>query len=256
LRFEGGDLMKRTKLESPLEFRLKNWHGEDWHTSKGRTIRDIVYAIDTGLITTIAFLAGVSVSLVVTRDILLAGIAHITSGTIAIFFGAYISTKAQRDFFENQIEREKQEIEEMPQKETEEIRDIFRDFGFQEDDLEVAVRRITSNKDLWLKFMIQEEIGLVPGAMDNPTSIGLISAVSFLIGGIPIITPFFFVYSVPTALLIAAAVVVVLLFILGVWKTRFTKVHWLRSGIETLLFGGASCGIGFSLGRIVAALVH
>jgi len=248
--------MKKNNLESPLEFRLKNWHGEDWHTSKGRTIRDIVYAIDTGLITTIAFLAGVSVSLVVTRDILLAGIAHITSGTIAIFFGAYISTKAQRDFFENQIERERQEIEGLPQKETEEIRDIFRDFGFQEDDLEVAVRRITSNKDLWLKFMIQEEIGLVPGTMDNPTSIGLISAVSFLIGGIPIITPFFFVYSVPTALLIAAAVVVVLLFILGVWKTRFTKVHWLRSGIETLLFGGASCGIGFSLGRIVAALVH
>ena len=248
--------MKRNKLESPLEFRLKNWHGEDWHTPKGRTVRDIVYAVDTGLITTIAFLAGVSVSLVVTRSILMAGIAHVTSGTIAIFFGAYISTKAQRDFFENQIERERQEIEELPQKETEEIRDIFREFGFQEDDLEVAVRRITSNKDLWLKFMIQEEIGLVPGTTDNPTSIGLISAGSFLIGAIPAIAPFFFVYSVSTALLIAAIVVVAFLFILGVWKTRFTKVHWLRSGIETLIFGGASCGIGFSLGRIVAALVH
>jgi len=150
--------MKRTKLQSPLEFRLKKWHGEDWHTSKGRTIRDIVYAVDTGLITTIAFLAGVSVSLIVTRSILMAGIVYVVSGTIAIFFGAYISTKAQRDFFENQIERERQEIEEMPQKETEEIRDIFREFGFQEDDLEVAVKRITSNKNLWLKFMIQEEI--------------------------------------------------------------------------------------------------
>ena len=248
--------MKRNKLESPLEFRLKNWHAEDWHTSKGRIIRDIVYAADTGLITTIAFLAGVSVSLVVTRSILMAGIAHITSGTVAIFLGAYISTKAQRDFFENQIERERQEIKELPEKETEEIRDIFREFGFQEDDLEVAVRRITSNKDLWLKFMIQEEIGLVPGTTDNPTSIGLISAGSFLIGAIPAIAPFFFVYSVSTALLIAAIVVVAFLFILGVWKTRFTKVHWLRSGIETLIFGAASCGIGFSLGRIVSALLH
>ena len=248
--------MKRNKLESPLEFRLKNWHGEDWHTPKGRTVRDIVYAVDTGLITTIAFLAGVSVSLVVTRSILMAGIAHVTSGTIAIFFGAYISTKAQRDFFENQIERERQEIEELPQKETEEIRDIFREFGFQEDDLEVVVKRITADKGLWLKFMIQEEIGLVPGTTDNPTSIGLISAGSFLIGAIPAIAPFFFVYSVSTALLIAAIIVVAFLFILGVWKTRFTKVHWLRSGIETLIFGGASCGIGFSLGRIVAALVH
>lgn len=119
--------MKRNKLKSPLEFRLKNWHGEDWHTPKGRTIRD-----------------------------------------------------------------------------------IFREFGFQEDDLEVAVRRITSNKDLWLKFMIQEEIG----------------------------------------------VVVAFLFVLGVWKTRITKGHWLRSGIETLIFGGISCGIGFLLGRIIAVLVH
>jgi VIT1/CCC1 family predicted Fe2+/Mn2+ transporter len=248
--------MKKNNLESPLEFRLKNWHGEDWHTSKGRTIRDIVYAVDTGLITTIAFLAGVSVSLVVTRDILLAGIAHITSGTIAIFFGAYISTKAQREFFENQIERERQEIEDLPQKETEEIRDIFRDFGFQEDDLEIVVKRITADKNLWLKFMIQEEIGVVPGTTDNPINIGLISAGSFLIGAIPAISPFFFVHLVPKALLTAAIVVVTFLFVLGVWKTRITKVHWLRSGIETLIFGGASCGIGFLLGRIIAVLVH
>ncbi len=248
--------MKTNKLESPLEFRLKEWHGEDWHTSKGRIIRDIVYAIDTGLITTIAFLAGVSVSLVVTQDVLLAGIAHIASGTIAIFFGAYISTKAQREFFHNQIEREKKEIEELPEKEREEIRDIFRDFGFKEGDLEVVVKRITADKDLWLKFMIQEEIGLVPGTTDNPARIGLISAVSFIVGTVPAVAPFFFVDMISRALLISIGLVAAFLFILGVWKTRITKVHWFRSGMETLLFGGISCGVGFLLGRIVGALVH
>jgi len=76
--------------------RLKAWHGEDWHTPKGRMIRDIVYAIDTGLITTVAFLAGVS-SLIETNDkITLAGIAQITAGALAIFFGAYISTRHRR----------------------------------------------------------------------------------------------------------------------------------------------------------------
>lgn len=248
--------MKTDKLESPLESRLKSWHGEDWHTPRGRVIRDIVYAIDTGLITTIAFLAGVSVSLIITQDIILAGIAHITSGTIAIFFGAYISTKAQREFFQSQIQREKREIEELPEKETEEIRQIFRDFGFQEEDLEVVVRRITADKDLWLKFMIQEEIGLVPGTTDNPIGIGLISSASFLIGALPAIAPFFFVRLIPRALLIAAITVISFLFVLGVWKTRITKVHWLRSGVETLLFGGISCGVGFLLGRIIAALAH
>ena len=239
--------MNRSRIESPLASRLKNWHGEDWHAYKGRTIRDIVYAIDTGLITTIAFLAGVSVSLIVTRSILLAGIAHISSGTIAILFGAYISTKAQREFFQSQIEREKQ---------TEEIRDVFPDFGFQEDHLEVVLKRITTHKDLWLKFMIQEEIGLVPGAMDNPVGIGLLSAGSFLAGAIPALASFFFVQTVSRALIIAAIVVVAFLFVLGVWKTRFTKVHWFRSGIETLILGGVSCGIGFLLGQVIAVLVH
>lgn len=248
--------MKKNKLESPLEFRLKNWHGEDWHTPRGRIIRDIVYAVDTGLITTIAFLAGVSVSLVVTQDILLAGIAYIAAGAIAIFFGAYISTKAQQEFFQNQIEREKQEIEESPQKETEEIRDIFRDFGFEEGDLEVVVRRITADKELWLKFMIQEEIGVVPGTSDNPASIGLISAASFAVGTIPAIAPFFFVHLISRALLISAIGVAAFLFILGVAKTRITKAPWFRSGIETLVFGGISSGVGFLLGRVVVALVR
>jgi len=171
----------------------------------------------------------------------------VSSGTIAIFFGAYISTKAQREFFQSQIEREKQ---------TEEIRDVFPDFGFQEDHLEVVLKRITTNKDLWLKFMIQEEIGVLPGAMDNPVGIGLLSAGSFLAGAIPALASFFFVQTVSRALIIAAIVVVAFLFVLGVWKTRFTKVHWFRSGIETLILGGVSCGIGFLLGQVIAVLVH
>ena len=90
-------------MRSPLEKRLKAWHGEEWHTTKGRTIRDIVYAIDTGLVTTVSFLAGVSVSLVAKEKIIVTGLIQIMAGTLAIFFGAYISTKAQKNFFENQI---------------------------------------------------------------------------------------------------------------------------------------------------------
>jgi hypothetical protein len=107
------------------EERLKAWHGEDWHTPRGRLIRDIVYAIDTGLISTVAFLAGVSALVDTNEKIVLAGVAQISAGAIAIFFGAFISTKAQKDFFENQVRREKQEIEHMPEKETLEIREVF-----------------------------------------------------------------------------------------------------------------------------------
>jgi len=241
---------------SPLEERLKSWHGEVWHTTKGRIIRDIVYAIDTGLITTVSFLAGVSVSLATKNRIIVAGLIQIVSGTLAIFFGSYISTKAQKHFFENQIEREKREIEELPEKETQEIRDIFNEMGFTKEEQEIAVKRITADKDRWLEFMVQEEIGISPGLIDNPFEIGFISAGSFLVGAVPAILPFFVFNGMIKALSVSAISVLVFLFILGMAKSRITKVHWLVSGFETLLIGAISCSSGFVLGRIAASYFY
>lgn len=240
---------------TPVEARLKTFHGEDWHTPKGRIIRDIVYAVDTGLITMVAFMAGVSISLPQTGQVVLAGLAHAVSGMLAIFFGAFISAKAQRDFFENQVERERRELDELPEKEREEVREILLDMGFEEDEAQVGVDRITSNRDTWLKFMVQEEIGVAPGTTDDPLDIGLISAGSFLIGVLPAYLPFVFGLPVRVALPLAAGLVVLFLFAVGVAKTRLTKLNWLKSGLETMVLGVVSCGVGLLLGRVAAVLV-
>lgn len=246
-----------TKLvRSPLEKRLKAWHGEEWHTTKGRIIRDVVYAIDTGLVTTVSFLAGISASLVAINKVVLAGLIEIVSGTLAIFFGSYISTKAQKHFFENQIEREKKEIEDDPEKETQEIRDVFEEMGFTKDEQEIAVKRITANKQRWLDFMVQEEIGITPGLIDDPLQIGFISAGSFLVGALPAILPFFIFDGIDKALPISAISVFIFLFILGVFKTKITKIRWFISGLETLIIGALSCSAGFLLGRLAAGYFH
>lgn len=240
---------------TPLEQRMKSYHGEEWHSPKGRIIRDIVYAIDTGLITMVAFMAGVSVSLPNTAQIVVAGLAHGVSGMLAIFFGAFISTKAQRDFFENQIERERAEIRDNPQKERQEIYEILTDMGFSDEEAQMGVERISANPEVWLKFMAQEEIGLIPGTMDSPLEIGLISASSFVLGVVPPYLPFLLGMPVRTALPTAACAVLLFLFILGVAKTRLTRVHWLKSGLETLGIGAVSCGLGLLLGRVASTLL-
>ena len=218
-------------------------------------IRDVVYAVDTGLITTVAFLAGISSVISDSDKVVLAGFAQISAAAIAIFFGAYISTKAQKDFFENQIRREKAEIERMPEKETQEIREIFAEYGFDPDEQELAVRRITNNKDRWLRFMVQEEIGISPEMIDKPLTIGSVSALSLLLGATPAILPFLMIEDTGQALLASGISVLTFLFVLGVVKTKLTRVHWLKSGLETLAIGGVSCGLGFLFGRIVETLV-
>lgn len=239
----------------PKEDRLKAWHGEDWHTPRSRLVRDSAYPIDTGLITTVAFLAGVSTLIDDSAKVVLAGLAQISAGAIAIFFGAYISTKAQKDFFENQIKRERTEIERLPEKETQEIRDVSAEYGFSPEEQEVAVKRITVNKDLWLKFMVQEEIGISPSQIDRPLSIGGISTGSFLVGALPVTFLFFVIHEVGLALLASAVIILVFLFVVGVWKTRLTKLPWLLSGIETLTIGGLTCALGFIFGKTAQALL-
>jgi len=243
-------------MKAPFEERLKVWHGEDWHTPKGRLIRDIVYAIDGGLVTTVSFLAGASASLLSRARVITAGLIQVASGTLAIFFGAYISTKAQKYFFESQIERERREIEEDPAKETQEVREIFSDMGFNKEEQEIAVRRVTASKERWLEFMVQEEIGINAAFIDSPFEIAFISAVSFLIGAVPAIAPFFLVGTVSLALSIASVSVLAFLFFVGVYKSKFTKARWFSSGVETLTIGVISCGTGFLLGKIIAGFSH
>src|SRR5687767_10293915 len=88
-------------------------HHEDWHTPTGRVIREIIFGVNDGLVTTIGFLAGVTSSIAHGRYILLAGIAEVVAGAISMALGAYLATKSQREFFHSEIEQEKWEIDKM-----------------------------------------------------------------------------------------------------------------------------------------------
>ncbi len=92
--------------------RLKKFHADNWHAAENRAARHVIYAFDAGLLTTIAFLSGVTASNLNCKTIMLSGLASITSCTLSVFFLAYISTKARVDFFEGRIKRKEREFAE------------------------------------------------------------------------------------------------------------------------------------------------
>ncbi len=154
------------------------FHTEDWHTPQGRFIREVMFGINDGLVSTIGFVAGATGSLMQTRLVLLAGIASVVAGALSMGIGAYLASKSQREFFESEKAREHREIEEVPEDERKEIRDIYARLGFQPDEVEMIVRRITSNKDLWVQTMMREELGILEETV-NPATIGLLMMVAF-----------------------------------------------------------------------------
>ena len=94
---------------------LKRFHNEDWHTPEGRLIREFVFGINDGLVTTVGFIAGVTGALINLKIILMSGAAEIVAGTVSMFFGAYLATKSQNEFYQKEINREIREIKENPE---------------------------------------------------------------------------------------------------------------------------------------------
>ncbi|MGH7829065.1 MAG: VIT1/CCC1 transporter family protein [Candidatus Binatia bacterium] len=230
-------------------------HHEDWHTPKGRAIREIIFGMNDGLVTTVGFLAGVTGSIAESRYILLAGMAEIVAGAVSMSIGGYLATKSQREFFHSEIEREKWEIEKMPEKEAQEIRDIYGGMGFTSPEQEMIVDRVTSDKEVLLRFMKREELGLIDEHLDEPMAVAVIMGLSFLVGSLPPILPYFFIRDPHSAVWVAILASVLFLFFAGAAKTRLTKVNPLRSGLETTILGIFAAAVGYLLGWLAQKLI-
>jgi predicted membrane protein (TIGR00267 family) len=230
-------------------------HLEAWHTPRGRAIREVIFGMNDGLVTTIGFLAGVTGSIAEGRYILLAGTAEVVAGAISMALGAYLATKSQREFFHSEIEQEKWEIEKMPEKEAQEVREIYGQMGFTRPEQEMIVNRVTSDKDVLLRFMKREELGLFDEYLDDPFQVALIMGLSFLAGSLPPILPYFFIGDPHRAIWVSILLSVIFLFSAGVVKTRLTRVKPLRSGLETTLLGILACALGYGLGWLAEKFI-
>lgn len=228
--------------------------GEAWHEPLGRVLREIVFGMNDGLISQLGFVAGASGAFEETTPIILAGLAALVSGTVSMAIGGYVSVKSQREFYESEIRREIHEMATMPEHEREEVRQLYRAKGFRGADLERIVAHITSNRDIWLKVMMEEELGLFPAHETRPIVSALYVGVSFALGALVPLLPYFFLPPL-VALAVAAGLTMATLFGIGAAKAQLTRRHWATSGLEIMGFGLLAAVVGYVIGRVVGEFV-
>jgi len=226
---------------------------EAWHSRRGRAIREMVFGGNDGLVTTLGFLMGIYGALAERRIILIAGLAEAVAGALSMAVGAYLSTKAAREFYEREMQRELREMREQPEVEREEVRRIYRAKGFEGTALETVVDRITANPRVWLQCMMTEELGLIAEPAAAPAGAALVMGIAFMIGAAIPLVPYA-VLTGPSALIGSIGCSVIALFALGASKTSLTKTTWWSGGLEVLLLGLLACLIGYGVGRSVGAL--
>ena len=222
---------------------------ESWHSPQGRLLREVVFGVNDGVVTTLGFLFGMAGAFPEHRMIVISCLAEIFAGAFSMFFGGYLSTKSQQEFFEHEIAREKRDIEEIPAKEREEIRRIYHAKGFQDPkELDLVVQRITEDKRIWLKCMMEEELGLIIESMDSPWKVGAVIGFSFLFGGFIPLVPFAFLAESTFALKASLVFTGAALFFLGSIKTVITRRPWFKSGLEVFSIGALTAGLGYLIG--------
>ncbi len=215
--------------------------------ANGTFLREIVFGVEDGLISTLGIVTGVSGAAVGSNIIILAGLAGIFSGAISMAAGTYLSTKSERQLYVKELAREYREVEEMPDQEKKEIREIFAAKGYKGKELEKVVKLISANKDIWVTVMMQEELKMSPQENEHPKKAGAAIALSFIPGGFVPLLPYLLLpaaAALPYSLVLTALG----LLIFGGYKARFTKANALLSGIEMLSVGMLAAAAGYAIG--------
>ena len=237
-----------SKEREPRKVEFKEEH-IPWATS----IREVIFGMNDGLVSTLSFLAGVIGAVTESRIILIAAFAEMFAGAASMFSGEYLSVKSQREYFESEIEREKREIEIVPELEKEEIRNIYRKKEFNKEEVEMIVRRLTSSKKLWIRSMMEDELKLFPEKFDKPLKNATLIGISFIAGAFVPIFPFPFIFLTSwNALICSIFASILVLFAVGMAKARITNKSWLKSGVELTVFAMCASVICYFIGRLFA----
>src|SRR5215211_4420922 len=129
-------------------------HHEE-HLGSSDFIRDIVIGMSDGLTVPFALAAGLSGAVDSTRIIVIAGIAEIAAGSIAMGLGGYLAGKTEQDHYNSELKREYEEVELVPEKEKEEVKEFFQNLGLSEEVQNQAVEEIAKDKKVWVDFMMK-----------------------------------------------------------------------------------------------------
>src|SRR3989441_11174718 len=221
----------------------------------GRSLRDIILGGQDGLVNVLGLVLGVAAATAQLRIILAAALAATFSELIAMGGVMYTSLLAERDYYLAMLAKEQREVEELPDVETEEVRQIFRDKGRHGEGLERVVKEITSDKKVWVDVMMRDELHLTPVSGTGVVARALVTGFATLIGSLIPLIPFLFVplfgISVTAATIMAVPLCAVLLFAVGAYKA-LTLVGDLRvSGFQMTIIGMVSPAAGYGIGRLL-----
>jgi predicted membrane protein (TIGR00267 family) len=223
------------------------------HLKSSDLLRDVVIGMSDGLTVPFALAAGLSGVVDKSSIIVIAGIAEIAAGSIAMGLGGYLAGKTEQDHYRSEQKREYDEVENLRHKEIAETKEFFAGIGLSEALQNQATEEIAQDKDRWVDFMMKYELGLEKPDPKRATKSALNIGLSYVVGGIIPLSPYFFISDAGEALKISVVATLVCLFIFGFFKSKMTGVNPLIGALKVTLIGALAAAAAFGVAKLFEA---
>lgn len=220
---------------------------EEKHIQSSDVIRDVVIGMSDGLTVPFALAAGLTGAVASSSIIVIAGIAEIVAGSIAMGLGGYLAGKTELDHYSNELKREYEEVERIPEMEKKEVKDFFANIGLSEEIQDMASEEIAKDKKQWVDFMMKFELGLDKPDPERARKSALNIGISYAVGGIIPLSPYFFIATSSEALKFSVVATLICLFVFGYFKSKITGVPVLSGALKVMLIGALAAGAAFSV---------
>jgi VIT1/CCC1 family predicted Fe2+/Mn2+ transporter len=182
--------------------------------------------------------------------IVIAGIAEICAGSIAMGLGGYLAGKTEQDHYKSEQRREYDEVENLRHREIEETKEFFANIGLSAQLQQQATDEIAQDKDRWVDFMMKYELGLEKPDPKRATKSALNIGLSYIAGGIIPLSPYFFINDSTEALKISVIATLACLFIFGFFKSKITGINPLWGALRVTLIGAMAAAAAFGVAKL------
>ncbi len=242
LRTLAGGAMPTPRSTLDTILRRERWpvRGTGW-------IGDAIYGINDGLGAVFGIVSGMAGYTGGSEVVLAAGLAGTLASALSMGAGAYLASKSEREVYESEVARERNEIEEDPHEELLELELFYQLKGFSAEEARLMAERLQTEPNQFLRTLVHEELGLAEETFPNPVRSTISAALSTAIGGFIPIIPFFFTVGMPAV--VASFVIATLAhFAVGASKALVTTRSWWASGLEMTAVGILEAAITYGLG--------
>jgi VIT1/CCC1 family predicted Fe2+/Mn2+ transporter len=186
------------------------------------------------------------------RIIVVAGLAEIAAGSIAMGLGGYLAARNDADHYASELRREQREVEEIPDEEAREVLEVFETYGLTHAEAVPIVDSLRQRPKQWIDFMMRFELGLEEPDPQRAVRSASTIAGAYIAGGLVPLAPYMLMQDVYSALLASVASTLIALAIFGAIKGHYTAMPRIGSAVRTVVIGGLAAAAAFGIARLVS----